>query len=217
MIQAANPFFHDSFYDWDDGFCFDYLIVAIISPLVVENAILFCNHWKASLAQWPCKKRVRSKEKKETVDLHGNPAIRERTGKWVAEIVILPYAEVVSKEELEWLSNKDTISVVKTCLNILYDNPGIILNHRSPVSTLDNSTTSTSNTTTETQPKTTEPPITPSKLGCGAASASSLLFVYSLNYARTHLTNDAKATKKGGERQFNGLVHVYKKKLQTDG
>ncbi|XP_060667175.1 ADP,ATP carrier protein 1, mitochondrial-like [Ziziphus jujuba] len=40
----------------------------------------------------------------------------------------------------------------------------------------------------------------------GAASASSLLFVYSLDYARTHLANDAKATKKGGERQFNGLV-----------
>ncbi|KAK4723578.1 hypothetical protein R3W88_026357 [Solanum pinnatisectum] len=40
----------------------------------------------------------------------------------------------------------------------------------------------------------------------GAAGASSLLFVYSLDYARTQLANDAKAAKKGGERQFNGLL-----------
>uniref|UniRef100_M4E3R4 Hydroxyproline O-arabinosyltransferase-like domain-containing protein n=1 Tax=Brassica campestris TaxID=3711 RepID=M4E3R4_BRACM len=45
----------------------------------------------------------------------------------------------------------------------------------------------------------------------GAAGASSLLFVYSLDYARTRLANDSKAAKKGGERQFNGLVDVYKK------
>lgn len=51
----------------------------------------------------------------------------------------------------------------------------------------------------------------------GAAGASSLLFVYSLDYARTRLANDAKAAKKGGERQFNGLVDVYKKTLATDG
>ncbi|KAH7862901.1 hypothetical protein Vadar_010843 [Vaccinium darrowii] len=51
----------------------------------------------------------------------------------------------------------------------------------------------------------------------GAAGASSLLFVYSLDYARTRLANDAKASKKGGERQFNGLVDVYKKTLATDG
>ncbi|CAN8256462.1 unnamed protein product [Cochlearia groenlandica] len=51
----------------------------------------------------------------------------------------------------------------------------------------------------------------------GAAGASSLLFVYSLDYARTRLANDSKAAKKGGERQFNGLVDVYKKTLKTDG
>ncbi|GJX39517.1 ADP,ATP carrier protein, mitochondrial [Tanacetum coccineum] len=51
----------------------------------------------------------------------------------------------------------------------------------------------------------------------GAAGASSLLFVYSLDYARTRLANDAKAAKKGGERQFNGLVDVYKKTLKYDG
>jgi len=51
----------------------------------------------------------------------------------------------------------------------------------------------------------------------GAAGASSLLFVYSLDYARTRLANDAKSAKKGGERQFNGLVDVYKKTLASDG
>ncbi|KAJ0534058.1 putative mitochondrial carrier protein [Helianthus annuus] len=38
----------------------------------------------------------------------------------------------------------------------------------------------------------------------GFAGASSLVFVFSLDYARTRLANDAKAAKKGGERQFNG-------------
>merc|ERR1719167_2064100 len=41
----------------------------------------------------------------------------------------------------------------------------------------------------------------------GAAGTMSLLFVYSLDYARTRLANDAKG--KGGERQFNGLIDVY--------
>nr|GFC27233.1 ADP,ATP carrier protein 1, mitochondrial-like [Tanacetum cinerariifolium] len=50
-----------------------------------------------------------------------------------------------------------------------------------------------------------------------AAGASSLFFVYSLDYARTRLANDSKAAKKGGERQFNGLVDVYKKTLASDG
>ncbi|KAJ1376995.1 Mitochondrial carrier protein [Sesbania bispinosa] len=36
-------------------------------------------------------------------------------------------------------------------------------------------------------------------------------------YARTRLANDAKAAKKGGERQFNGLIDVYKKTLKSDG
>jgi len=52
----------------------------------------------------------------------------------------------------------------------------------------------------------------------GLAGASSLLFVYSLDYARTRLANDNKSAKKGGgERQFNGLIDVYKKTLATDG
>jgi len=50
-----------------------------------------------------------------------------------------------------------------------------------------------------------------------AAGATSLLFVYSLDYARTRLANDAKSAKKGGERQFNGLIDVYKKTLASDG
>jgi len=49
----------------------------------------------------------------------------------------------------------------------------------------------------------------------GAAGTMSLLFVYSLDYARTRLANDAKG--KGGERQFNGLVDVYVKTLKADG
>jgi len=51
----------------------------------------------------------------------------------------------------------------------------------------------------------------------GLAGATSLLFVYSLDYARTRLANDAKAAKKGGERQFNGLIDVYRKTLASDG
>jgi len=49
----------------------------------------------------------------------------------------------------------------------------------------------------------------------GAAGTMSLLFVYSLDYARTRLANDAKG--KGGERQFNGLIDVYAKTLKSDG
>jgi solute carrier family 25 (mitochondrial adenine nucleotide translocator), member 4/5/6/31 len=51
----------------------------------------------------------------------------------------------------------------------------------------------------------------------GVAGAMSLCFVYSLDYARTRLANDTKSAKKGGERQFNGLIDVYKKTLATDG
>ena len=45
----------------------------------------------------------------------------------------------------------------------------------------------------------------------------SLCFVYSLDYARTRLANDAKSGAKGGERQFNGLIDVYTKTFKTDG
>jgi len=52
----------------------------------------------------------------------------------------------------------------------------------------------------------------------GLAGAASLTMVYSLDYARTRLANDNKAAKKGGgERQFNGLIDVYRKTLATDG
>jgi len=49
----------------------------------------------------------------------------------------------------------------------------------------------------------------------GCAGTMSLLFVYSLDYARTRLANDAKG--KGGERKFNGLIDVYVKTLKSDG
>lgn len=49
----------------------------------------------------------------------------------------------------------------------------------------------------------------------GAAGALSLCVVYSLDFARTRLAADAKG--KGGERQFNGLVDVYKQILAKEG
>ena len=49
----------------------------------------------------------------------------------------------------------------------------------------------------------------------GFAGSLSLCFVYSLDFARTRLANDAKG--KGGERQYNGLIDVYRKTLKTDG
>ncbi|MCH0628446.1 hypothetical protein JNB11_00425 [Kocuria palustris] len=49
----------------------------------------------------------------------------------------------------------------------------------------------------------------------GMAGATSLFFVYSLDYARTRLANDAKSA--SGEREFNGLIDVYRKTLKSDG
>jgi len=46
----------------------------------------------------------------------------------------------------------------------------------------------------------------------------SLLFVYSLDYCRTRLANDLKGSAKGkSERQYKGMIDVYKQTLQTDG
>merc|ERR1712147_438854 len=52
-------------------------------------------------------------------------------------------------------------------------------------------------------------------LSGGMAGSLSLTLVYSLDFARTRLANDAKG--KGGERQFNGLIDVYSKTLKSDG
>jgi solute carrier family 25 (adenine nucleotide translocator) protein 4/5/6/31 len=54
-------------------------------------------------------------------------------------------------------------------------------------------------------------------LSGGCAGSMSLLFVYSLDYARTRLANDLKGGKGGKERQFNGLIDVYRKTLASDG
>jgi len=51
----------------------------------------------------------------------------------------------------------------------------------------------------------------------GLAGVGSLCLVYSLDFCRTRLAADAKAAKKGGERQFSGMIDVYKKIIQTDG
>jgi len=51
----------------------------------------------------------------------------------------------------------------------------------------------------------------------GFAGVGSLCFVYSLDFVRTRLANDAKSAKGGGERQFNGPLDVYRKIIKTDG
>lgn len=62
----------------------------------------------------------------------------------------------------------------------------------------------------------------------GLAGALSLLFVYSLDYARTRLAADSRGHKTlgmppnggangGGQRQFNGIRDVYTKTLKSDG
>ena len=51
----------------------------------------------------------------------------------------------------------------------------------------------------------------------GVAGTISLLFVYSLDYARTRLSMDTKSAKKGGEKQFNGIADVYRKTWAQDG
>lgn len=50
-----------------------------------------------------------------------------------------------------------------------------------------------------------------------AAGASSSVFVYSLDYARTRLSADGKSSAKGGQRQFSGLIDVYRQTLRSDG
>jgi len=49
----------------------------------------------------------------------------------------------------------------------------------------------------------------------GCAGTLSLMFVYSLDFARTRMANDAKG--KDGKRQFNGLFDVYRKTIASDG
>jgi solute carrier family 25 (adenine nucleotide translocator) protein 4/5/6/31 len=49
----------------------------------------------------------------------------------------------------------------------------------------------------------------------GCAGSLSLLFVYSLDFARTRLANDSKG--KDGKRQYNGLIDVFRKTMKTDG
>jgi solute carrier family 25 (adenine nucleotide translocator) protein 4/5/6/31 len=49
----------------------------------------------------------------------------------------------------------------------------------------------------------------------GCAGSMSLAFVYSLDYCRTRLANDAKT--KSGTRQYNGMIDVYVKTIKSDG
>lgn len=50
-----------------------------------------------------------------------------------------------------------------------------------------------------------------------AAGATTSLFLYHLDYARTRLATDAVENRIIGQRQFKGLIDVYKKTLSTDG
>merc|ERR1711902_438686 len=52
-------------------------------------------------------------------------------------------------------------------------------------------------------------------LSGGVAGSLSLTFVYSLDYCRTRLANDAKS--KTGTRQYNGMVDVYVKTISCVG
>merc|ERR1712002_980236 len=52
-------------------------------------------------------------------------------------------------------------------------------------------------------------------LSGGVAGSLSLTFVYSLDYCRTRLANDAKS--KSGTRQYSGMVDVYVKTIKSDG
>lgn len=51
----------------------------------------------------------------------------------------------------------------------------------------------------------------------GLAGAVSLCFVYSLDYVRTRLANDTKSAKKGGARQYSGMIDCYVKTFKSDG
>jgi solute carrier family 25 (adenine nucleotide translocator) protein 4/5/6/31 len=51
----------------------------------------------------------------------------------------------------------------------------------------------------------------------GAAGGLSLIFVYSLDYARTRMANDAKEAGATGDRMYNGMVDVYVKTFKSDG
>lgn len=50
-----------------------------------------------------------------------------------------------------------------------------------------------------------------------AAGATTSLFLYHLDYARTRLGTDAKECRVNGQRQFKGLLDVYRKTLSSDG
>ncbi|XAR63836.1 hypothetical protein NMG60_11023940 [Bertholletia excelsa] len=50
-----------------------------------------------------------------------------------------------------------------------------------------------------------------------AAGATTSLFLYHLDYARTRLATDAKESLLNGQCQFRGLLDVYRKTLSTDG
>jgi solute carrier family 25 (adenine nucleotide translocator) protein 4/5/6/31 len=53
--------------------------------------------------------------------------------------------------------------------------------------------------------------------GFAGSLSLSLLFIYSIDYCKTRLINDSKSAKKGDQRQYSGLVDVYRQTITTDG
>ena len=51
----------------------------------------------------------------------------------------------------------------------------------------------------------------------GTAGAVTLSVMYSLDYVRTRLAADVKASANGGQRQFNGIIDCYTKTFKSDG
>jgi solute carrier family 25 (adenine nucleotide translocator) protein 4/5/6/31 len=50
-----------------------------------------------------------------------------------------------------------------------------------------------------------------------AAGATTSMLLYHLDYARTRLATDAVVCRVTGQRQFKGLIDVYRKTLSSDG
>lgn len=50
-----------------------------------------------------------------------------------------------------------------------------------------------------------------------AAGATTSLLLYHLDYARTRLATDALECQTNGQRQFKGLIDVYRQTLSSDG
>lgn len=51
----------------------------------------------------------------------------------------------------------------------------------------------------------------------GAAGFTSLLFIHPFDFVRIRLSNDLKSARWGGEKQYKGIIDVYKQTIASDG